>query len=100
MGLPAIQYLQPTNSSIFVIMYPWVCDNDTGTGDYRYFYGGPAYRPFGSSSLQSKCYYDNEPWDNDHDHGTTVPPEWQMYKFDFVGDEVVNGWMMAEKKFE
>jgi hypothetical protein len=55
---------------------------------------------------QTKCYYDNEPWDNGpnddgswaHFHSKLIPPVWKAYKFYNDGHGTITGWMLAEKK--
>ena len=41
--------------------------------------------------------HDNEPWNNDHWSGKTIPPIWKAYKFVSDGHKVT-GWLLAEKK--
>lgn len=55
------------------------------------------HQPYGDSTDGTKCYYDNEPWNNDHWHGTTPPPVWKAYKFVSDGNKV-KGWLLAQKK--
>ena len=97
MGLPDTWDLGYDEGTGFVIMYPWVCNYSSGN-DLGWLWGGD-HKPYGDSTYQTKCYYDNEPWDNDHDHGTTIPPIWTAYKFSSDG-ATLTGWKMAEKKMD
>ncbi|KAL7549222.1 hypothetical protein ACHAWF_012489 [Thalassiosira exigua] len=96
MELPDTSQLGNGPGTAFVVLYPWVCnwDNDLG-----WLWGN--LRPYGDKTYTTKCYYDNEPWDNDHLHGTTIPPIWWAYKFyhdDSTGK--LTGWMLAQKKMD
>mmetsp|Transcript_18485 Transcript_18485/g.33971 ORF Transcript_18485/g.33971 Transcript_18485/m.33971 type:complete len:319 (+) Transcript_18485:187-1143(+) len=96
MGLPDTWDLGYDEGTGFVVMYPWVCNYWSGN-DLGWLWG--EHKPYGDSTYQTKCYYDNEPWDNDHDHGTITPPIWTAYKF-YSDGATLTGWKMAEKKMD
>lgn len=105
------------SGTIFVIVYPWVCnlgDEDAsaywgGMGNYKYgLPWGPDLTP------KVNCYYDNEPWDilnqgstvpgtgkpyYPHSMSTAIPPVWQAYKFVKMqdSDDQIYGWLLKEK---
>lgn len=100
MGLPDVSELAGADrkNEAFAVMFPWVCDATPGQ-DWTWFWGGSdKLRPFGAETRRVKCYYDNEPWDNEHVAGTTVPPVWQAFKFwkDNKHGQV-RAWKIAEK---
>ena len=103
MGLHDTDYDVP--GIAYVIMYPWVCDqNKVDTKVWSKMWGNN--RPYGTKTSQTKCYYDNEPWDNGpnddgnwaHFNSKLIPPVWQAYKFHNDGHGTITGWMLAEKK--
>lgn len=98
MGLPDTDQLGGNDPGVaFVVLFPWVCNyNDPQEEDVSWLWG--AHKPYGAKTYETKCYYDNEPWNNDHWSGTTIPPIWQAYKF-WHDDkrDVITGWMIAEK---
>lgn len=97
MGLPSIEQLgvAPEGEVGYVVMFPWVADYSPSQ-DWSWFWGD--LRPFGEATKHVKAYYDNEPWDNDHWHGTTVPPVWQAYKFwKNNAAQQIWGWKVGEK---
>ena len=98
MGLPDTDQLGNGPGTAFVIMYPWVCVN---WNDQSLYWLWGLHEPYGDKTYRTeytKCYYDNEPWDNDHWHGTTIPPIWQAYKFYYNDStQVITGWKLAEK---
>jgi len=107
MGLLDTDELDNGPGTAFAIMYPWVCGT-TGGEDVAWLWGSAeSWRnrlPFGDETDDTKCYYDNEPWDvgttpNAHWTSTLIPPIWQAYKF-YYDDKTqkVKGWLLAEKK--
>ena len=98
MGLPDTDQLGGNDPGVaFVVLFPWVCNyNDPQEEDVSWLWG--AHKPYGAKTYETKCYYDNEPWNNGHWSGTTIPPIWQAYKF-WHDDkrDVITGWMIAEK---
>ena len=98
MGLPDTDQLGGNDPGVaFVVLYPWVCGyNDPSQEDVSWLWGN--HKPYGDKTYETKCWYDNEPWDNDHFHGTTIPPIWQAYKFYYDdASNTISGWMLAEK---
>ncbi len=107
MGLLDTDELDNGPGTGFAIMYPWVCGT-TGGEDLAWLWGSAeSWRnrlPYGDETDDTKCYYDNEPWDvgttpNAHWTSTLIPPIWQAYKF-YYDDKTqqVKGWLLAEKK--
>lgn len=98
MKLPNTKKLGNGPGTAFVIMYPWVCDN-WNPENLSWLWGRD--EPYGDKTYNTehtKCYYDNEPWDNNHEHGKTIPPIWQAYKFHYDDStQVITGWKLAEK---
>ena len=78
MGLPDTTDLGNEGEGVgFVLLYPWVCGQHGE--DLAWLWGN--HKPYGDKTYQTKCYYDNEPWNNDHWSGKTIPPIWKAYKF-------------------
>jgi hypothetical protein len=95
MGLPDTDQLDNGPGTAFAIMYPWVC-NYSDDNKLGWLWG--QHTPYGDNTYKTKCYYDNEPWDNDHCHSVVTPPIWQAYKFHYDDStQVITGWKLAEK---
>jgi hypothetical protein len=109
MGLPDTDQLDNGPGTAFAVMYPWVCGT-TGGEDVTWLWGSEEswqnQLPYGDETYDTKCYYDNEPWDigktpNAHWTSTLIPPIWQAYKFYYdENTQKVTGWLLAEKKAE
>jgi hypothetical protein len=114
MGLPDVQQLQGNYkdyaATAFVVMYPWVCNGPWDGLDMSAYWGSNANYanglPFGSITAQTKCYYDNEPWDGiipgRHNTSTLIPPAWEAYKFVKAksSDTFITGWKIGYKYLE
>jgi len=108
-GVADIADLGP-DKSIFFSVYPWVCN--LGSQDLAWYWdaggAGKAMDPIygtdcasgGACNDYAKCYYDNEPYSNNHWDSNSVPPIARFYKFVNNGDDTITGWMMYEKTYE
>jgi len=108
-GIQDTSQLKP-DDSIFFSLYPWICQlgdqdlswyqNAGGAGKQLDPIYGTDCDTGGWCSDYSKCYYDNEPYSNNHSDSTSIPPRARHYKFVNNGDGTLTGWMMYEKTYE